>query len=542
MLGRSADNETMNVHRPHVVALILLAVTAAVFSQIAHAGFVRWDDDVQIYENPGLNPPSWTHLTAFWRTPYDKLYIPLSYSLFCLLAVLAHRASSVHYSDAVVTVLDPRVFHLASLGLHLCCVLLVYAILRRFVRNDWAAGAGALLFGLHPVQVESVAWASELRGLLAGSWSLLALWLYVRSAQEGRRMEYYAATLCFGLALLAKPSAVALPLLAATVDYGLIRRPAGTVAGSLWLWCAFSAALLLVTRAVQPTPDLVTPLWQRPAVALDALAFYLGKLVWPAALGIDYGRSPSLLAAHGWAGATVWVPLLAGLIVYRLRRRRLTACVVLTVAAVLPVLGLVPFIFQTYSTVADRYLYLALLGPALGLASGLDALRSCPIRQSRVAWAACAAALFLLGSRSVVQAACWQDSAALFAQALTVNPQSWFVHTNLGNVLADQGDSDGAMSQFRAASVLKPDEARPHFNLALALWRRGDLPGAEAQYRIVTRICPDYPPAHNDLGCLLLQQGRKAEAGAEFRAAIRYDPLFTEAQRNLALTQARASL
>ena len=561
-----------------MVALILLVACAIPFHAIMQAGFVRWDDDIQIYQNLGLNPPTLAHLAAFWRAPYDKLYIPVSYTFFFLLAAVAHRPAPVHWPDAVVTTLDPRVFHWGSLLLHLGCILLVYALLRRFVRNDWAAGTGALLFGLHPLQAESVAWVSELRGLLMALFSLLALhcWLNFagkrpprpnsgepeKSGEEGAASSaptglflsgspelgrggllpwlwYAAATLCFGLALLSKPTAVILPLLAAVLAVCLQHRPLRSAALSLAPWFAVSTAFLLMTRSVQPVPpEIVTASWTRPLIALDAASFFLGKLLWPVSLGIDYGRTPLVVMAHGWVWGTALVAPLLGLIVWRLRRPWLSASALIFLTALLPTLGLVPFIFQAFSTVADRYVYLALLGPALALACGLEeAGRRLPVHALRGVGAACACVLALLGMRTASQVESWQGSFTLFTQALTVNPNSFFVRNNLGNAYVEIGDWEAAITEFRAASALRPDEAKPRFNLAAALLHQGDIAGAADQYQIVVGLRPYYPPAHNNLGCVLSRLGRWTEADAEFRAALRCDPKFAEARRNLTIAE-----
>jgi hypothetical protein len=201
--------------------LLLVAAVLAVFGQVAGHEFLIYDDEPHLLENPRLNPVTWQNVGRFWIEPsYFGLYIPLSYTFFAAEAALAGKP------------LDPTVFHLGSLALHLACVLLVFTILRRLLHHDGAACAAALLFGLHPVQVESVAWISETRGLLCALFSLVAIWQL--EIWEGRRqnaesrnpeipnpqsaaLHYALATVAFILALLSKPAAVAVPLVAAVL-------------------------------------------------------------------------------------------------------------------------------------------------------------------------------------------------------------------------------------------------------------------------------------------------------------------------------------
>ena len=205
--------------------VLLIAVPIAVFGQIARHPFVAWDDGMHIYENNELRPLSASNIWRFWRKPYANLYIPVSYTFFAVEAWVASPDASDPASE-----LDPRWFHGASIALHIGSVLLVYLILLELLSCYRAACAGALLFAVHPVQVETVAWASCTRDLLAAFFSFLAIWLYLRFAKSGSSAdsprqnrpcrEPLVSSLGFGTSpprwrwasrVLSKPSAVATP-------------------------------------------------------------------------------------------------------------------------------------------------------------------------------------------------------------------------------------------------------------------------------------------------------------------------------------------
>ena len=588
--------------RPLLLGLLLVLATCAVFGGILGAGFVRWDDDIHVYANPGLHPVSAGHLARFWTAPYQNLYVPLSYSLYAALASVAHLPHPAPTTDGLTIDLDPRVFHAAGLMLHAANVLLVFALLRRLLPRlsraaptvtDGAACAGALLFAVHPVQVESVAWISEMRGLLAGLFSLAALLAYVRSVGEeppgsslatprggglgagkgaagflcstvaltgkgaGKTIRpsdhppspqppasgggepqasrgvpatlcFTLATLCFVLALLSKPSAVAVPLLAVCLETLVLRRPAREWRLGLAGWGGIALLFLGLTHAAQPvTVDIVTPLWTRPFIAGDALLFYGGKLLWPARLGIDYGRSPVWLVSQPWFPRTGLAAFALGLGVWAARRRApaLAAPSGLFAAALLPTLGLTPFAFQVYSTVADRYLYLALLGPALGLAWGLTLLPALPRPPLRLAArAACAGVLAAFALSAHAQTGTWRDSIALFTQALAVNPQSWGACNNLGAVALDLGRPADALPLLGEAVRLRPAYAEAYANGGLAFLELNQPVPAEADFRAATQARPDYANAYTGLGDALLAQGRAGEAAESFRQALALHP------------------
>ena len=211
-----SDNEIMSAFAFHrraiLIGLLLVLITAAVFHDTLQAGFVRWDDGMHVYANPFLHPISVSNAARFWAAPYQNLYVPVSYSLYALLAAMAHLPAPVPTIDGLWVDLNPRVFHGASLLLHLANVLLVFALLRRLLPSprtagsDWAAGAGRLLFAVHPVQVESVAWISEMRGLLSGLFSLLALHAYLRYSESRSRRTLVYDSLPFALCWPCCPS------------------------------------------------------------------------------------------------------------------------------------------------------------------------------------------------------------------------------------------------------------------------------------------------------------------------------------------------
>jgi tetratricopeptide (TPR) repeat protein len=559
--------------RPLLLALGLFVFTVAVFHDVLSAGFVRWDDDLHVYANPYLHPVSLAHLGRFWTAPYQNLYVPLSYTLYSGLACLARLPVPVASADGLWVDFDPRVFHAASLLLHGANVLLVFALLRRLLPgrgtagSDGAACAGALLFAVHPLQVESVAWIAELRGLLAGFCCLAALhaWQSFLESPRKRRgsWEWYGwATLLFALALLAKPSAVALPLMAWALAWwkGTPPRsvlptdsafPKNNAAWRLGLagWGALGLLALGVTHGAQPvTVDIVPPIWSRPWIAADALAFDLGKLLWPAHLGIDYGRSPLWLRAHGGGYATGTLLFALGIGVWALRRRcpALTLGASLFAAALLPTLGLTPFVFQVFSTVADRYLYLALLGPAFLLAWTLARLGHNPSenaagRRLRLASGClCAGVLLVCAERCSLQALTWRSSTALFGQALAVNPQSWAACNNLALIALDEGQPLDALPLLSEAVRLRPDFAEAHANRGVALLRLGARPAAEREFSAAVRLKPTYAFAYGGLGDSLMAQGRAGEAAAAFRQALALQPGSTQVREALRVAEGRA--
>lgn len=530
---------------------LVVAAPAIAFSGVVNHHFLRWDDPAHVVDNPYLQTTTAGNLVRFWQSPYENLYIPAAYTLWFAEAGISRLL------EPAAGPLDPRLFHLGSLLLHVTVSALVFLVLMRLELTAPCAAAGALLFALHPVQVESVAWISEAKGLLCGAFSLLAIWQYVsfaapRAAEGGAPVSraaqgwhYTFALLAFLLALLSKPSAIAVPLAVGLLDRWWLKRPWMAVAAALAPWCLLAGVFALLTKGQQTDAavTVVAPLWSRPLIALDALAFYLGKLIMPVRLAFDYGRNPAYVLAQGWVYAIALLPAaLAGVLAALPGRRQWLCCYGVFVAAVLPVLGLVPFLFQGYSTVADRYLYLSMLGPALALAWTLEKRLAPPLfrRGGRIAGGLVAALLAILAVLSHRQAAVWHDDYALNAHNLTVNPRSWVAHSNWGYALLQDGKPDAAAAHLVQSLEMHPDNWQGETNLGAALARLEQHDAALIHFDRACRLGRDRAwEARYLAGCSLLRLGRSEEAIGQLRAAAYRRPEMAQVHYNLASALAR---
>jgi hypothetical protein len=491
--------------RPSGIILLLLAgVTIAVFWRVCQLDFLNdWDDGEHISLNRDLNPVTLGSLAQYWVRPQVNLYIPVTFSVWAAVAGVARTGAP---DDAGVT-LNPWLFHGANLVMHVAVVMVVFHLLRRFVAWEWAACLGALLFAVHPMQVEPVAWASGMKDLLSGLMSFACLLLYVRTAQgptpggAGKRWAGYAGSAAlFMLAMLAKPSAAAIPLVAAAIDRLLLRGPWRRVLPMMFAGLALALPVLWVTRGAQPAGALqfVAPLWCRPLVAADAVAFYVGKLLLPVHLLPDYGRSPWWLM-HSFQVRWTWaVSALLAAAAWLARRRtpRLSAAFAIFVLAMAPVLGLVPFLYQATSTVADRYAYLAMLGPALALAAVIDRWGS------RATVAGAATILAALAIRSYFQVPVWQDEQTLFKHELSLVPYSLVGNTVLGTIAARQGMTTQAVDHALAAAHSVPDSPRKFLEVGRLLASRGRRDEAIDAYRQALRLDPANTQATDALAAL----------------------------------------
>jgi tetratricopeptide (TPR) repeat protein len=520
--------------------IVIAAVILIAFGRIASHGWVNFDDPIHVTENPSFFPLSWRELGGFWVHPYEHLYVPASYMLFAG----ESAASRWLYGDGPMAVPRPGLFHAVSLALHVAASLLVLRILRRFTTQPWAAVVGGLVFALHPLQVESVAWVAEQRGLLAAVFSLLAIdqFLEWTERDQGRsrlRASYVLATGALVVALLAKPSAVVTPLLAFTLASHDRKVPRPTLIWALAPWIVLAVAAAVCTRFVQPA-DLTrvhAPLMTRPLIAGDAIAFYAGKLLVPVNLCVVYGRTPQATLADPYAPfAAVLVAIAIAWVLLLPRGREWRLPLALFVIPLVPVLGFTDFAYQNNSTVADRYMYLALLGPAVAVAMAIDRLQA--VKGARPGGSPPLAAGILVALLCLLltwqQVGLWRDSLTLFTSSLKSGHESSVALNNLGIALTEAGLPDDALPLLLRAVERDPTDAGGWFNLGNSHAAADEFTEAGQAFDRCLALDGERFKAWNNLGLARLFQGDAAGALAAWLESIRIRPQFADARLNLA--------
>ncbi|HLB34711.1 MAG TPA: hypothetical protein VJK54_10835 [Chthoniobacterales bacterium] len=343
----------------------MLLVITAVDAQVLGFQFLSgWDDGTNIYHNPLYTPLTWQSLVAFWQHPYYQLYLPVTYTVWAALVALSRVMAGTSINIGPI---NPILFHATNLLTHLGAVTMVFLILEKIFLRIFslnrrsvfsipesltatlplrphyrvAAAAGALLFGLHPVQVETIAWTSCLRDLLGAFFSLAAIFVFLRFLEEGgkirkRSILFITATLLFLLALGSKPGTVIVPALALLLGGLLLlqneqqreAQPTTMRFFSLcWLipWFLIALFAVVITFYVQPAASIardLIPAWVRPFIAADSLAFYLFNILWPFNLCADYGHSPNVVFKESQLYWTWILPLGVGIALLCWKQRK----------------------------------------------------------------------------------------------------------------------------------------------------------------------------------------------------------------------------
>jgi len=540
-------------YRVGIIVAFLLLITVSIFQPVRKFNFVLWDDPKNVMANPLYRPLPFDHLGEILTKPYFSAYIPVTRMVWADLA-------DVQTGDggALSTTFDPAKYHIANLVVHAVNVLLAFLILRLVLKRNLAAALGALLFAIHPLQVEPVAWVTGMKDVLSGFFSLVAIYLYLLFRTSTRERPqwplYVVASIAFVLAVLSKSSAIVVPVIAGLLD--LLIPTSGTdtpravtvrdrrVALGIWAAAMIPAALMASWADRLGLADIPqVALWQRPFVAGDTVAFYLQKLVFPIGLGPDYGRTPTWLMSHPWAYGSILIPLTLLALSWRYRSKFTWPLVALTIfiVAVLPVSGLVPFDFQAYSTVADRYTYLAMLGPALALACLVAAA------SSRAIIAGAAAVMIGLSILTVRQIPTWTDSDSLFSRSIQVNPRSWVSYLMLGQQADSRGDLDTAIECYRRSLAIKPQlvTAMGDLGIDLAESARGNpsnkapLIEAAGLLEQAVKLQGDKAAFHVNLANVYYNLDRKEDAIAQYRIALSIEPNNTSIQNNLSIVMGK---
>ena len=496
-------------------------------------------------------------------------YYPLLHSAFWV----QHRILGDH----------PLGYHIITLLLHAGSAVLFALVLRRLMGSDraqpGAARAGndqsatgrggdgqrsswtqpcagvewlaALLFALHPVHVESVAWITEQKNTLSLAFYLAAALVYLQFDETRRPRTYLAALALFVFSLWCKTVTATLP--AALLVAFWWKRGRLDWRRDVWPllpWLTVGAAAGLFSSWVEHTyigaqgVEFDLPLIGRALVAGRAIWFYAGQLVWPFGLNFVYPRW-TVDAAVWWQWLFPLGVLAVGAALWALRRRTRAplAAFLFFAGSLFPVLGFVNLYGARYSWVWDHWQYLPDLGP-LALAAAVLA-QAWKQAAGRLGWpgAVPATALAgLLGALTWSHCGMFRDNPTLYRATLARNPGCWMAHNNLALLLMDlPGRMPEAIAQYQEALRLKPDDAEAHNNLGVA-WAKmpGHLPDAIAQFEEALRLKPGFVQAHNTLGLAWAQMpGRLPDAIAQFQEALRLQPNYGEAHNNLGVAWAK---
>jgi tetratricopeptide (TPR) repeat protein len=432
-------------------------------------------------------------------------------------------------------------YHGLNILLHAFSALLLVKILRQLkVPGAWLAAA---LFALHPVEVESVAWISELKNTLSGAFYLGAALFYLRFDQNRNGKNYVFALGLFLLGLMSKTVIASLPGALLVIFWWqrgklswrrdvLLLLPffiAGIGAG---LFTAWMERKFIGAEGSEFNFSVI----ERFLIAGRAVWFYLGKLFWPVDLAFIYPRwdvSQVIWWQYLFPGAAL---LLLGVLIWR-RWRGPLAALLFFGGTLFPALGFFNVYPFRFSFVADHFQYLASLGPLTLGAAGIATMRGF-FRKDKQFFKPilCAALLVVLGILTWRQCWMYANAETLWQTTLRLNPDCWMAHYNLGLNYLQQGRMDESIAHYQQAVNLKPNDAQAHNNLGLGLFQLGRLDEAITHFQKAVDLKPDYTEAHSNLGGALLQKGKADEAVIQFQRALQINPNYAGTRYNLGLS------
>lgn len=517
------------------LSLLLVAAVLAVYSPVAHNGFVNFDDDTYITLNPHVQA-GLTRSTVKWAfTTFDAAnYHPLTW--------LSHAL------DCQLFGLDPSAHHEGNVLLHAVNAALLFLLLQSATGFRWRSLFVAALFALHPINVESVAWAAERKNVLSMLFFLLALLAYVAYARRPKPGSYALVAFFFALGLLSKPQVITLPFLLLLLDYWPLRR-FGTVPAADDLamaattppvsfstllleklpLLALSAASAMLTVKAQGAGgavqnlSLYSPLL-RLETAVISYVRYLGKAFWPTNLVVLYPH-PTHLYPTWQVIASAFVLVLITIAVLRARTRPYLAVGWFWfLGSLVPMIGLVQVGAQS---IADRYAYISFLGLFLmltWLVCDVASLRHVPTALLATA------ALITLSIFCVLtyrQLAYWHDVESFWLRTIALTEDNYVAHDTFAEYLSDHGRTEEAAAHFRAALAIRPDDLPAHLGLGTYEHAHGNLPAAIGYYQFAALHAADVGlrgAAYGNLGSAYRQLGDFAQAKRCFESSLQFKP------------------
>jgi tetratricopeptide (TPR) repeat protein len=553
-----------------LAAIVLAGVTVCVFWRVIDNDFVGIDDDLFVMQNRHvLQGLSWEgvkwaiteHQTDYWH--------PLAWMS--------------HMLDVSLFSTWPGGHHLTSLALHTLNALLLFGFLRYATQRLWPSIFVAAVFALHPLRVESVAWAAERKDILAVLFFLVTIWLYAFYTRKPCLWRYLAVILSYLLGLMSKPMLVSLPVILLLLDYwplerfsfdglrlraelGMVRR---VILEKLPL-LAMAAAVVFITIISQSRVSTVIPLSEldlpsRLTNATFSYWRYIQKMFWPANLAFGYPLAFRPLYVQAMASLAVMTAITIAVVRLGRQYRYLPVGWVWYVIVLIPVAGFLQVGIQSH---ADRYTYISLTGLLIIVAWGAADLTAARPRLRLVFTVLAAIALLAISAITWRNVGYWKDDLTLYNRAVTATKDNYAMltcraialnrrgmadqamadvreslriypalgrtHVVMGALLLDKGRAQEAIEHCMIGVEVEPFQSDAQYNMALALMKLGRTDEAEPYCRQAIVINPECAPAYGLLGSILITTGHLSEAEAELRTAISLDPASADSLGKLA--------
>jgi protein O-mannosyl-transferase len=516
--------------RRAILCLLLVLITLAIYNPVAHNGFTNFDDNGYITENVHIRAGlTWETVKWAFESKEGANWHPLTW--------LSHAL------DCQLFKLNPVGHHYVNVLLHAANAVLLFLLLEVATGFTWPSFVVATLFALHPVNVESVAWASERKNVLSMLFFLLTLHAYHRYARKPGFRRYAVVFVLFPLGLLAKPEIITLPFVLLLWDYWPLQRMSfghsihgenAVIVPRSFSYLAIEKVPLLLLSAA----SAVITLWAQEAGyavrdasnrvrfgnALVAYVRYLGKAFWPSRLAAMYPHLGRFLPTWQIIGSAAVLLVITTLVVRFRDHRYLVLGWFWFLGTLVPVIGLVQVGVQA---MADRYAYLSFIGLFICVAWGTEEFAK--KRRIRQQWLAFPAVLIFVSFGMVTrhQIAYWHDSETLWRHVLAVTNQNYFAHNTLAYALEAEGRTDDAIAEFNASEALHAYPPSALISVGIYEQTHGHTLEAIEQYQQSLKASSDAKSraeAMGHLGSAYMQMGDLGRARMSFQSALAQDP------------------
>lgn len=544
------------IRRPDIwIYTFLIVVTLAAYGQVIGHGFINYDDNQYVYENAHVvNGLTFQNIIWTFSSMVGANWHPVT--------MLSHML------DVQIYGLKSGGHHFTNLLFHLLNTLLLYHLFSRLTARNLPSVFTAVLFALHPVHVESVAWVAERKDVLSTFFWLLTMLQYIRFVKSRGLLLYFSAILFFTIGLMAKPMLVTLPFVLLLLDFWPLKRiglktqsakcdtehpekslenigpntkqSLNSITLLLFEKMPFFIIVILfciVVFKVQQVEGAVAsveliPLESRILNALVSYGVYLIKMIWPFELAVFY-PFPQIIPLWEPIAAALFITGLSILALIRYRRSPWFLFGWLWyLGTLVPVIGIVQVGAQA---MADRYTYIPFIGLFVAVAWEVDSrLRICQIKKPvLLLWS-----IILFGclvSLSWIQIRYWRDNITLYEHALKINDDNAVIQNLIGLAKLDQNRTQEAIQHFLKAIWLKPDNGKPYNNLGITLVQKGQIKLAEEAFAHAIELMPDFVDAHINMGIVQSKQGKIEQAMLHFSRALAIAPFHPKAHYNIAV-------